>query len=108
DQEDAALLGTGVALGDVGLADTQRLHLRAGELDAGLVGVADGVLVACLAVLGDALAAVVLLGRHRGPVRPVRRATRRPWPGSRGRLASWPHRPCAWSPRRVAPAAAAA
>ena len=66
DQEDAAVLGGGIALGDVGLAGAQRFHLGAGQGDAGLPGVLDAILEARLAVLGNALAAVVLAGRH-GP-----------------------------------------
>src|SRR5262249_14943386 len=69
DQEDAAVLGGGIALGDVGLASAQGLHLRAGELDPGLIGVLDAILKPGLAVLGNALAAVVLVGGHDGTSR---------------------------------------
>ena len=79
DQEDAAPLGRGIALGDVGLAGAQRFDLGAGQLDAGLPGVLDGVLVARLAVLGDALVAVVLAGGH-WPSTSRAAAIRRPSP----------------------------
>src|SRR5262249_12257341 len=134
DQEDAALLGAGVALGDIGVAGAQRLHLGAGELDAGLQGVLDVVVEARAPALGDALAAVVALGshgtvlwskgrnqsrrewriascewlstiRHRPfGIRP-NLPTRRPSPAA-GPPAPAPRRPSAWSPRIRGPAAA--
>src|SRR5262245_57953346 len=97
DEEDAAVLGAGVAFGDVGLARAQRLHVGAGELDAGLPGVLDTVLEARPSVLHHRLAAVVVLGRH-GPRSLVRPPTRRPSPAT-GQCARAPRpRPSCWPP----------
>src|SRR6185295_2587377 len=100
-----------VAFGDVGLTTAQRFHLGAGELDAGLVGIAEMVLAPRLAVFGDALAAVVLVGRrHRRhpPDLHERATTRRPWPGSQDRRRRALDRPGAWTLPQSAPAAGGA
>ena len=62
--ERAAAFVRRIGVGDIGLAGAQRLHLRAGQHEAGLERVLDRIVEAGLAVLGDELAALALL-RHR-------------------------------------------
>src|SRR5581483_5663540 len=89
DQINLAAFIRGVGLGDVGLAGPQRLHLRAGELNARLELFLDVVVEARLPVLGDELAALALrrhdllpLGSRRERARPRRAHRRRA--GARG------------------------
>ena len=56
-QPDLAATRVGIRLGDRGLASTQRFYLAAGERDAGLEDLANGVVEARLAVIGDNLEA---------------------------------------------------
>src|SRR5262249_37452095 len=53
DQPDLPAARIGIGFGDRRLAATQRFHLRAGERDAGLEGLADLVIEACFTILGD-------------------------------------------------------
>src|SRR5687768_14790123 len=55
DQPYLPVLHLGIAFGDRSLAEAKRLHLGAGEGDAGLVDVLDGIIVARPAILGDHL-----------------------------------------------------
>src|ERR1044072_560572 len=64
DQPDLAAPRVGIGFGDRGLAGAQRLHLAAGERDAGLELLADLVVETRLAVLGDDLEAWFRLRRH--------------------------------------------
>src|SRR5581483_5584247 len=65
DQPELAAARIRIGLGDRGFARAQRLHLAAGERDAGLELLADLVVEARLAVLGDGLVMRILLRRHR-------------------------------------------
>src|SRR5262249_16672440 len=70
EEKEAPLCRGGIALGDVGLAGAQCLYLGARQRNPGLVGVFDVVGKARLAVLSDALAALLPVGRHdRGSAR---------------------------------------
>ena len=55
DQIELAALARGIGVGDIGLARAQRLHLGAGQRDAGLKLLLDVVVEARLPVLGDEL-----------------------------------------------------
>ncbi|MPL60701.1 hypothetical protein SDC9_06262 [bioreactor metagenome] len=64
DQPQLTPLDRGIAFGDVRLAGAQRLHLGAGQHDAGLERVLDGIMVTGLPVLGDQLGIGVGFLRH--------------------------------------------
>src|SRR3546814_16120123 len=67
DQPDFLLLHLGIAFGDRAFAEAERLHLGAGERDAGFIFVLDGIIVARAPVLGDDLPLVETLGARTGP-----------------------------------------
>src|SRR5438874_2717874 len=68
DQPELAATGIGVGFADRGLADTERLHLGPGERDAGLEHLADLVVEARLAVVGnDAMLAIRFRRHSRSP-----------------------------------------
>src|SRR3546814_20840913 len=67
DQPDFLLLHLGIAFGDRAFAEAERLHLGAGERDAGFIFVLDGIIVARAPVLGDDLLLVETLGARTGP-----------------------------------------
>src|SRR5581483_7277359 len=80
DQPDFATARVGVGLADRGLAVAQRLHLGAGQHNAGLEGFTDLVIETRPAVVGDNLEAALLFGGHHSSLfRPFlpRRARRR-------------------------------
>src|SRR3546814_8738237 len=66
DQPDFLLLHLGIAFGDRAFAEAERLHLGAGERDAGFIFVLDGIIVARAPVLGDDLLLVETLGARTG------------------------------------------
>ena len=82
----------------VGAAGTQRFDLRALELDAGLEGLDDLVIVAGAPVVGDDLDAIL-------PARRVGAAALRRHFSSGGRHGPWHRARPSWSARRRAPAA---
>src|SRR3546814_19891284 len=67
DQPVFLLLHLGIAFGDRAFADAERLHLVAGERDAGFIFVLAGIIVALAPVLGDYLLLFAALGARTGP-----------------------------------------
>ena len=65
--ERATALVRRIGIGDVGPPRAQRLHLGAGQHEAGLERVLDRVVEAGFAVFGDELAALALLGHRLDP-----------------------------------------
>src|SRR5712671_2400917 len=75
DEPDLPIASVRVGFSDRGLAQAQRLDLGAGQRDAGLEDLANFIIEARLAIVGDDFDVAVRFGRHASPRIPVTGAT---------------------------------